>query len=303
MVSLRSIAAAAAAASLALCTTLGCGERAVPSVPAVAEAPAGAGSGPSAASADAAAEPESAAHPLERIAVVGASVSWGFGLEAELDRDFGVAALLDVAVQVPDVEPALDASDTFLFDDPDGRGERAITRVLEHRPTLVVAVDFLFWFAYGYRSEDRRAELFEVGLALLDRVPCALVVGDLPDVRDAVGPMLAAEQVPAPETVAALQERLLEWAAERPRVTVLPMAAFAEAVRAGGGVAIGSVEIPSTDDDPLIQLDRLHPDLLGTSVLLALGLEALVGNDDRVERAHVVLEPRRLVAGAEAAAE
>ena len=57
--------------------------------------------------------------------------------------------------------------------------------------------------------------------------------------------------------------------------------------------------VPSTEEDPLVQLDRLHPDLLGTSTLVAIGLDALARDDARVDREQLLLDPRELAERAE----
>ena len=86
---------------------------------------------------------------FERVAVIGASASAGFGLEVRLG---GVveAALGERVVEV------LDAGDSFFFTSPVSRGQAAVDKALAFEPTLVPAPDFPFWFAYGARPDGAR---------------------------------------------------------------------------------------------------------------------------------------------------
>ena len=54
------------------------------------------------------------------------------------------------------------------------------------RVSLIVAIDFLFWFGYGAGkdAEGRMASL-EQGLDLLEGLMGPILLGDLPDVRHA----------------------------------------------------------------------------------------------------------------------
>ena len=87
--------------------------------------------------------------------------------------------------------------------------------------------------------------------------------------------MLAPGQVPAPETLRALNERLAAWAAERPSVLVVPLAAFLEKVNARAAVELRG-RTYGGEEEPLLQRDLLHPNVLGTAVLALFALDALV---------------------------
>jgi len=65
-----------------------------------------------------------------------------------------------------------------------------VRRALEAEPTAVLAVDFLFWFAYGEKPESRRAEDLEGALKLLEKFDVPVVVGTLPNMKESVGKML-----------------------------------------------------------------------------------------------------------------
>ena len=121
--------------------------------------------------------------------VIGASASGGF----VLSEPFGGAETtrcklnyyLDAAIAAPHA-PVKNYGTALLFLSPDAMGAQEITAATNSHPTLVVAADFLFWFCYGNDGTDtERARHFEAGLKLLERIPCPLVVGDIPDASSA----------------------------------------------------------------------------------------------------------------------
>jgi hypothetical protein len=182
-------------------------------------------------------------------------------------------------------EPVQSETSLGFFLAPLARGERLVAEARKHEPTLVVALDFLFWFGYGQVAQEaQRLERLEQGLALLERFECPLVVGDYPDMTPALrgrgplgAPMLFASQIPAPETRAALNRRLAGWAAERPRVAVVPLAAFLERLRRGEALELRGNRW--TSDAELFRPDRLHPTLAGSAALVVLALDQLAGRE------------------------
>lgn len=207
---------------------------------------------------------------LDRVAVVGASVSFGFG------NGLPIAAVVQHALGAPP-GTVLDASDGAQCFDPFGAGEEAVDRCLERRATLVVGVDFLFWYGYGAivkrgRTEaDVRLERLQRGLAELERLDCPLVIGDLPEFG-ANQRYLAPPAIPKPEVLDRLNAEIRAWAAARPRVLLVPLAECVDTLRAGRWVVAGSPdgvdrETRLTADD-VLQSDRIHPTALGTLALV-----------------------------------
>lgn len=218
------------------------------------------------------------AQPL-RIEIVGASVSAGFEdgpLTGGTDDNRTVALQRVVRgwLDGTDAEVASRA-DLAMFTDPLGRGETQIARVLRSQPDLVLAVDFLFWFGYGHLQFDRkvpgaearaRLERFEQGLGMLDRVDAPIVVGDVPDVTGAAARMIRATQIPSLEIQAQMNERLRQWAAERPRVRVFPLRELVATMKEKGVVL--PLEQPlATPPGGLMQGDRLHATRVGMAYL------------------------------------
>src|SRR5689334_1804853 len=102
-----------------------------------------------------------------------------------------------------------------MFMNPDAFAPTQVEAATNARPTLVIGVDFLFWFCYGDgRTDSERAQRFEQGLKLLEQIPCPLVVGDIPDVSAATNTgIISNEQVPSASARAAANKRLKAWAA------------------------------------------------------------------------------------------
>jgi hypothetical protein len=221
---------------------------------------------------------------LERIVVVGASVSAGFGLHRDAGGPVSFGQVLDAAI----VEPhgaVVNRADHFFFRSPDGVGRLMLDSVTASRPTLVVAIDFLFWFGYGAIPEEERLPRLERGLALLDELDCEVVVADLPDMSPATrGFMLHESQVPAPATLAVLNEHLVDWVVKDERRHLVPFARCVEHIRAGTDIGVGSVHWPGRRASELLQEDGLHPTLPGAALIAALVGDVLSSETKGVER-------------------
>lgn len=191
--------------------------------------------------------------PLERIEIVGASVSAGFG-----GMPFGDA--FEAAATRSAVESS---ANVMLFRDPIGETRAELAKAIEFRATTVVAIDLLFWHVYaGNRSLD-------AALAELDKVHATgawILVGDIPLITTAAELMLPKSAVPDAATLDAANQRIRSWAA-RDRVLLVPLAEWTEPLRAGGEVEIAPGEkVPAAS---LMALDGLHANALGTWYLLS----------------------------------
>jgi hypothetical protein len=124
--------------------------------------------------------------------------------------------------------PVENLAHAFFFMQPEAAGQTQVRDAIESKPTLVIGIDFLFWFCYGTqaRTDAERLKRFDHGLKLLETIPCPLIVGDIPDASAAVGGMLSESQMPSRAVLTAANERLRKWAAGRPEVTVVPLNAF-----------------------------------------------------------------------------
>src|ERR1017187_4912787 len=106
------------------------------------------------------AEITTANSPWERIVMVGASVSAGF-TESELfggprTPQYRLSRYVDAALLMPH-EPVQNVGNAMFFMAPEEAGRRQIEQAIKTGPTMVVGIDFLFWFCYGNvpTNEDR----------------------------------------------------------------------------------------------------------------------------------------------------
>lgn len=217
--------------------------------------------------------------PWSRIAIIGASASDGFGARMDfVHEDRPVRRRVTMSRIIETITPgdvvAAHASSMFFLN-PTTVGSNQLQRAIDAAPTAIIAIDWLFWYGYGsqdkdghpLREESQRLELLDAALAMLEPVECLLVLGDYPDMSPAVGGMLGRAQMPAAETLNALNTRLRDWAAERDNVVIVSMDALIDNVRNGRGFTIdrpnGSFEVPGNSESVLLQADQLHPTVDG----------------------------------------
>lgn len=210
---------------------------------------------------------------FERIAVLGASLSYGHGLSQQAGRPVGLAEVFDAALLGEHGEVHSHA-DWFFFSRSLDAREAMVRRALEREPTLLVAPDFLFWYAYGAVSDETlRPWMFGEALALLDEFPGTVIVGDVPWLEAAVGrtdgryPGLQSYQLPERATVDALNDQLAAWARARPHVVVLPLHDFVEDLLTEQPVSVGDNVWEAGGPERLLFADWLHPTLEGCSAV------------------------------------
>lgn len=229
----------------------------------------------------------------QRVVVIGASASSGFVLSEPLGGTntdkCRLTPYLDAAITTPH-DPLKNLSSAMLFLSPETIAAQEVEAATNRHPTLVIGVDFLFWFCYGEgRTDAERAARFEYGLRLLDRVHCPLLVGDIPDASSATNSgILGVAQIPSDRARAAANRRLREWATARPDVTVVPLDAFMSAVKANQAIVGNNISVPAGQTYRLLQADRLHPNCCGAA-LLSLGiLDALVSRHREIPTGDVL---------------
>ena len=181
---------------------------------------------------------------------------------------------LDAALLVPHM-PVENLANSMFFIEAESAGRMQIDQALQLRPTLVIGLDFLFWFCYGEGSTDHeRLQRFERGLNLLENIKCPLVLGDIPDASSAANGMLGPEEIPSARAMTAANQRLKEWASKRPRVALLPLSAFMRTVMADQALTIHGRKLPAGQTRLLLQDDVLHPSPHGCAVLALAILDA-----------------------------
>jgi len=229
------------------------------------------------------------AAPLARPAILGASASAGFGCEVTAD---------DGRPYLADMEAVYQAMVRGWHDDPifladAGFYSRArqvpveqMNAALARAPSLIVAVDYLFWPVYSSRPADLsadaierdRLDALEQALAQLDRFHGPVIVGDIPDMRTASGRMLSLRNIPPPSQLEAFNRRIREWAARRPAAApavVIPAFDLGRAIESGAPLPTSFGAAPADDVTVYVQEDRLHPTTTGLIILLREGLAGL----------------------------
>lgn len=219
---------------------------------------------------------------LERIVVIGASVSRGFTesepFGGEKSNRLRIDRFLDAALTTPHGKIVNDSNHLF-FVSVEKEANTQLERLARRKPTLVVGIDFLFWFLYGYPEKTGdRLELFDRGLDLLSAIKAPLVIGDIPDCSASIGHMLARSMVPDADIQAEANRRLTAWAAKRPNTSIVPLSKFVASSQSNSAITAGPVTIPENSTRNLLQADRLHPTPPGCAAL-ALAVIATLGDD------------------------
>jgi len=218
---------------------------------------------------------------LQKVYVAGASVSDGFGLSKDLKTSVKLAHVFRAACKDEEAE-FIPLGDARFFLDPRGAGERIIKAAKEGEASCFVGVDFLFWYAYGAKSEARRVSFVEAALKALEELECPVLLGDLPDMSIALEgnyfgrPMISKEMIPAEETLKTLNKRLRAWAGEREQVHVVPLASLLHKIQSGGEIQLREVHYQPESLKQLLQADLLHLTSEGSMAVCLLVGDLLV---------------------------
>ena len=192
-----------------------------------------------------------------RTAVVGASVSAGFmGSPVAVELDRGLSGAREVR----------NLADVFFFRSPSKNGVQQVEAAQAFEPTVVLALDFVFWYAYvaGADLPYRRSRV-RSALRLLERFEVPVIVGDIPDMRRAKTWMLKPAVVPPADHLEALNREIKTWATGRPNVHLAPLAAWGRPLLTGDPVRDGDATIAAED---LLSADGLHLNARGVRYLL-----------------------------------
>jgi len=200
---------------------------------------------------------------LDRVGVVGASMSRGF--------DAGVILPQILDVILPQPHAIVDRSDLLFSLDPAGKGKKAIDAIKDHKPTILIALDFLFWFAYDKnpKSTDARMSSVQKGFRLLDALDCPIFLGDIPPPTGAaLLKSFWSKEVPGPAAITKINALIQEMASKRQNVHMVPIAEVMRKLNEGKGISLFGKELPFTSAD-LLNKDGLHPNRRG---IIALSL-------------------------------
>ncbi len=240
---------------------------------------------------------------LQRVAVVGASASDGFLAQLSIAEN-GSTRLVNLtfsdalqAVLAGDESEALSHASYLFYTDAEKYGPRLLNAALDEEPTLIVGIDFLFWFGYGYAPQRtpeqeirwRQNRLAE-GLALLEDLPCPALIGDFPDMTGAAPMMLPPNLIPSEEALGELNQQLRDWLEDHDEVTLFPLRDLLVQMKSGERLTIGASEWDEAETQALLLADGLHPSAEGLIALALQVAEILVSEDDACAADHFVTD-------------
>jgi hypothetical protein len=214
--------------------------------------------------------------------MIGASASAGFTesepLGGPITPQLRLNRYIDAAL-LPSHDPVRNLSSAMFFMQPDAQGQSQSERALQSKPTMLVALDFLFWFCYGDGQTDKdRLDRFEKGLKFLEPFHCPIIVGDLPDASAAVERMLTPDEIPSPTALAAANRRLKEWAGARKQTVVIPLSSFMRNAMANKPLTVHGHTLAEGKTRVLLQEDKLHPSAAGCAVLALAIFDSFVSS-------------------------
>ena len=251
---------------------------------------------------------------LARIAVIGASMSDGFGVRVsttlpdgkKISEGVNLSELVKVACKDPTVVVS-NYTSSMYFMNPARTAKSSATRALgdnaQEMPTCVLAVDWLFWNGYGVSNvrgeklsgDTERMELLDNALACLEPMCAAnipIVLGDFPDMHSAIGGgMISAPMVPSVECLAALNARVVQWALTKKNVCVVSLSKLTQDLLQKKPIHAAGRDWDTQTLGPLLQKDRLHPTFVGTVTVLAATLDALDTKTDNAAQKSFEIDP------------
>ncbi|MBK7875069.1 MAG: hypothetical protein IPJ77_04845 [Planctomycetes bacterium] len=244
--------------------------------------------------------------PLAKPAIVGASVSAGVGLDPTADAFQGqesklrLANVVDASI-VGGHDAIVDLSSFMFFSAPKPTAKKSAKEVVEAKPSVVVALDYLFWLGFGPGDEKARLERLEDGFKALEPVKAPLLLGDLPDFNgvEVSRMMLSPEAIPSKEVLAKLNARIAEWAKQHANVVVVPIGEMFRKVNAGEEFEVRGNKFGKDARGRIMQQDGLHTTLEGTCALWVLAVDAwLAKKPTGLDEKAFVLDVAQLVAKA-----
>lgn len=212
----------------------------------------------------------------KHIHIIGASVSGGFedgplfGAKESGDSvsmHHMLKKWSDGEVKVT-THPAMEMC--YTFSNPLKIGKKQIDGCKKRKADMVVAVDFPFWFAYGYVGKPELAERMkrlETCLDYLKGLGVPVIIGDLPNMKGASRRMVNPRQIPSEEMLVQLNARLQKFATENDKITIVPMSHIVKQLKHEGVALPLQAGALKTAPCALLQGDQLHATRLGMALL------------------------------------
>ncbi|MGJ8656338.1 MAG: hypothetical protein ACSHX6_07800 [Akkermansiaceae bacterium] len=216
---------------------------------------------------------------LARPVIIGASVSDGYDHTEKLGGPKSDALALDHYLQKCLQTPAANFanfSNRFCFIHPLGISHKQVSDALKAKPSVIIAVDQLFWQLYGnFSSSEQRLITFQAALEKLDPITCPLVIGNIPDASHSLNKMLAASQIPNLETVEKANQLLTSWVKKRKQTAIIDLASFMKLSVSNKEIKLKHITYPAGTTKQFLQTDMLHPTEVGATAISYAVIESL----------------------------
>ncbi len=216
---------------------------------------------------------------LSRPVVIGASLSDGYDHKERLGGPKSDALALDLYLQQVVKLPTgkiTNFSNRFCFVYPLGISHRQVADALGTKPSVIIAVDQLFWQLYGnFASTEQRLSTFKSALSKLDSITCPLVIGNIPDASRSINKMLARSQVPKIDTINKANMILETWAKKRKKTAIIDIATFMKLCVSNKEIKLKNITYPEGTTKNFLQTDMLHPTAPGVKAISYAVIEAL----------------------------
>ena len=248
--------------------------------------------------ADSSTEPTTGLEPtplVSNVQLIGASITAGYGnaVELKLGVNSPLAKFLPMAWADHNQGAKFQGNGSnFFFRNPQSTGRAQVAKAKAASPTLVIALDFLFWYGFGNQrfATPRRAEGLEQGLKELEAFACPIIIGTLPNIDHAMkgvgplgGPVVARSQFPTEAERVAMNERIVSWAAERDHVQVVDVDGMFRSIVAGETLTLRGQEVKMESLRDAFQKDFLHLSLTAhvwTAIAICDAVAKLEGASD-----------------------
>ncbi len=232
---------------------------------------------------------------VSNVRLIGASITAGFGNAAELKLGRNTPLSKFLAAAWADhnqgAKFAGGGSNAF-FRWPQTTGASQVRSARAAAPTLVIALDFLFWYGFGNvrAKTPRRTEGVAQGLKELEAFECPVVIGTIPNVDHALngvgplgGPVIFRSQFPTEPERAAMNAMIIEWAGERDHVQVVDVDGIFRSIVEGKPLTLRGQTQEKVGLSSAVQEDLLHLNLDGyvwTAMALCDAVAKLEGADE-----------------------
>ncbi|MFM7281086.1 MAG: hypothetical protein ACKO32_04820 [Planctomycetia bacterium] len=214
---------------------------------------------------------------FSRVAVIGASIADGSGLDSEVGARTSFAELVHAGLKSPHEAP-IDLGTPRAWLQYDANLRQWSAGAMARKATLVIAPDVLWWAAVAPDLE-RNARMGRA-LSALERIEVPLLLGDLPDLSHLAAALpgdfpVAVGNLPTPEELKELRAQLGEWTRAHTNVVLVPVARLHAAALAGSAIELRGNQWAGDDSRRLLQKDRCLPALDGSLLFLTSGWDEL----------------------------